>query len=113
MYDIDKDTPIYADMTSPETAVPLKGLADVLQRPKRWKAAWVKPQTLKTSVRMGAHSLRELWREGHVNAEVERLDREREKLKAAKTGFRKVSLGRMRDSSGVELEDVLEDESGR
>lgn len=62
---------------------------------------------------MGAHSLRELWREGHVNAEVERLDREREKLKAAKTGFRKVSLGRMRDSSGVELEDVLEDESGR
>lgn len=48
-----------------------------------------------------------------MNAEVERLDREREKLKAAKTGFRKVSLGRMRDSSGVELEDVLEDESGR
>lgn len=53
---------------------------------------------------MGAHSLRELWKEGLVDAEVERLRREREKVRSAKTGFRKVSLGRMR-GSGVGPDD--------
>jgi hypothetical protein len=106
VYDIDKDTPIYADMTSAETAVPLKELADVLQRPKQPKKSYVKPQTQRTTARMGAYSLRELWREGLVNAEVEQLGREREKLKAAKTGLRRVSLGRMRDG-GVGLDDEV------
>lgn len=104
-YEIDKDTPIYADMTSAETAVPLKGLADVLQRPKKPMPAWLKAQTQKSTARMGGHSLMELWREGLMNAEIEKIERAREDERNAKTELRRLSLRRMREEGGVELED--------
>lgn len=106
MYDIDKDTPIYADMTSPETAVPLKELADVLQRGKMWKKRYVKPQTQRTTAKMGAYSLRELWKEGLDHAEAERVRAEEEQIRAAKTGLRRVSLAHIRESgAGLEEHD--------
>lgn len=84
-------------MVSPETAVPLRELADVLQRPKPTISRRAKEKIREGNLRMGAESLIELWREGLDNAEMERKERmegerEGEREKSAKTGLRRVSL---------------------
>lgn len=99
-WNIDKESPIYKDMVSPETAVPLRELADVLQRPKPTISRRAKEKIREGNLRMGAESLIELWREGLDNAEMEskerkermERERERERERSAKTGLRRVSL---------------------
>lgn len=79
-------------MTSPETAVPLQELGDVLQRPKPLIRQNVKENIWVKNARMGANSLMELWREGMANAEIEKMKRDREEERSATTGLRRVSL---------------------
>lgn len=74
---------------SAETGVPLKELADVLQRPK----PLVGPSVSRAeNARMGGESLMDLWREGMASEEVEHSWKEREEEKSAKTGLRRLSL---------------------
>lgn len=100
-YNIDKDSPIYADMASPETGVPLQQLADVLQRPKQTWPRRVADKIRSGNARMGAHSLMDLWTEGLANAERE--EKHKEESRRARTGLKKMSLAHQR-KPGVEDE---------
>lgn len=103
---IDKESPIYKDMMSHKTAIPIRELADVLQRPKPTRSQQARDSIRETNLRLGAESLMELWREGMESPGLERkermemeMEREREReMKGewvAKTGLKRVSLERL------------------
>ncbi|KAJ5278785.1 hypothetical protein N7478_004157 [Penicillium angulare] len=65
-------SPIYKDMTDPQTGVPVKALGDIIQQRKR--SAPSRTQSIIRGQRrvMGAESLMDLWRDGVHSEEGER-----------------------------------------
>ncbi|KAJ5572238.1 hypothetical protein N7535_005898 [Penicillium sp. DV-2018c] len=63
-YNLFKDNPIYQDLMSEETGIPLKELADTLPSKKYSIGPGVKDNIQAENRRMGAASLMDMWREG-------------------------------------------------
>jgi hypothetical protein len=70
-----KDNPIYDDLMSEETGIPLKELADTLPSKKYHIGPLVKSNIQEDNRRMGAASLINMWKEG-MGIEVEGKERE-------------------------------------
>lgn len=63
-YNLFKSSPIFDDMMQTDTGVPLKELADVLQRQKYYITAGVRNKIQEQNRSLGAGSLMELWEKG-------------------------------------------------
>ncbi|KAJ5400946.1 hypothetical protein N7465_011435 [Penicillium sp. CMV-2018d] len=63
-YNLYKDSPIYEDLVSDETGIPLIELADTLSSKKHHIGPGVKSNIQDDNRRMGATSLANLWKEG-------------------------------------------------
>ncbi|KAJ6102001.1 hypothetical protein N7486_004428 [Penicillium sp. IBT 16267x] len=59
----DKEDPIYKDMNSPQTRVPLKALGDVLQSRKQKVNSYTQSKIYGTRRALGAESIMDIWRE--------------------------------------------------
>jgi hypothetical protein len=70
-----KDNPIYDDLMSEETGIPLKELADTLPSKKYHIGSLVKSNIQEDNRRMGAASLINMWKEG-MGIEIEGQERE-------------------------------------
>ena len=69
-YNLFKNNPIYEDLISDETGIPLKELADTLSSKKYPIGAGVKSNIQEENRRMGATSLVNMWKEG-MGMEIE------------------------------------------
>ncbi|KAJ5964157.1 uncharacterized protein N7479_004033 [Penicillium vulpinum] len=63
-YNLFKNNPVYEDLISEETGIPLKELADTLSSKKYPIGAGVKSNIQEENRRMGATSLVDMWKEG-------------------------------------------------
>ncbi|KAF9247437.1 hypothetical protein DTO006G1_3395 [Penicillium roqueforti] len=71
-YNLFKNNPIYEDLISDETSIPLKELADTLSSKKYPIGAGVKSNIQEENRRMGATSLVNMWKEGMgIDVELE------------------------------------------
>ncbi|KAJ5206729.1 hypothetical protein N7491_002641 [Penicillium cf. griseofulvum] len=72
-YNLFKNNPVYEDLISDETGIPLKELADTLSSKKYPIGAGVKSNIQEENRRMGATSLVNMWKEG-MGIDIENKD---------------------------------------